>query len=210
MPLLIRKLILIKRCNISISFSCFGNSGYMSPEYAVHGHFSTKSDIFSYGVILLEIVSGQKNTTTFDYSGCSLNLIGYVRITIFFFLFIFHNTSNIQLLKLPNMNFVKAWNLWNDNQAWEFLDPTVVNSCTMNELLLCIQVALLCVQENPEERPTMSDVVSMLGNEKTVLPAPKQPALSTYLNVGETDSPRDEQQHRPSLVNVTMSAVHAR
>lgn len=50
----------------------------MSPEYAVHGHFSTKSDIFSYGVILLEIVSGQKNTTVFEYSGCSSNLIGYV------------------------------------------------------------------------------------------------------------------------------------
>lgn len=108
------------------------------------------------------------------------------------------------------MIFVQAWNLWNDDRAWELLDPTVVNSCTMSELLLCIQVSLLCVQANPEERPTMSDVVSMLGNERTVLPAPKQPALSTYLNVGEIDSLRDEQQHRPSQVNVTMSAVHAR
>nr|XP_024923897.2 G-type lectin S-receptor-like serine/threonine-protein kinase At1g11330 [Ziziphus jujuba var. spinosa] len=156
-----------------------GTYGYMSPEYAVHGHFSTKSDIYSYGVILLEIVSGHKNTTIFEYSGCSLNLIGY------------------------------AWNLWNDGRAWELLDPTVVNSCTMSELLLCIQVGLLCVQENPEDRPSMSDVVSMLGNERTDLPPPKQPALSTYFNVGEIDSPRIE-QHKPSQVNITMSAVHAR
>lgn len=104
---------------------------------------------------------------------------------------------------------MKAWNLWNADRAWELLDPTVVNSCTMSELLLCIQVGLLCVQENPEDRPSMSDVVSMLGNERTVLPSPKQPALSTYLNVGEIDSPRTE-QHKPSQVHITMSAVHAR
>lgn len=104
---------------------------------------------------------------------------------------------------------MKAWNLWNDGRAWELLDPTVVNSCTMSELLLCIQVGLLCVQENPEDRPSMSDVVSMLGNERTDLPPPKQPALSTYFNVGEIDSPRIE-QHKPSQVNITMSAVHAR
>ena len=50
----------------------------MSPEYAVHGHFSTKSDVFSYGVILLETVSGRKNTSTFEYLNNSLSLIGYV------------------------------------------------------------------------------------------------------------------------------------
>jgi len=55
----------------------FVSSGYMSPEYAVHGFFSTKSDVFSFGVILLEIVSGRKSTT-FCQSDSSLNLLGYV------------------------------------------------------------------------------------------------------------------------------------
>jgi hypothetical protein len=37
-------------------------SGYMAPEYAMHGHFSIKSDVFSFGVLVLEMVFGQKNS----------------------------------------------------------------------------------------------------------------------------------------------------
>ncbi|KAF5763505.1 putative protein kinase RLK-Pelle-DLSV family [Helianthus annuus] len=37
------------------------NNGYMAPEYAMHGRFSTKSDVFGFGMVLLEIVCGQKN-----------------------------------------------------------------------------------------------------------------------------------------------------
>ena len=53
-------------------------SGYISPEYALKGQFSIKSDVFSFGVILLEIVSGKKNTS-FYHNDC-LHLIGYVSI----------------------------------------------------------------------------------------------------------------------------------
>ena len=48
----------------------------MSPEYAMEGLFSIKSDIFSFGVLLLEILSGKKNTSF--YQSGSINLIGYV------------------------------------------------------------------------------------------------------------------------------------
>ena len=51
-------------------------SGYMSPEYAMEGLFSIKSDIFSFGVLLLEILSGKKNNGF--YQSDSINLIGYV------------------------------------------------------------------------------------------------------------------------------------
>ena len=53
-----------------------GFSGYMSPEYAMEGLFSVKSDVFSFGVLLLEIISGKKNTGFYQTS--SFNLLGYV------------------------------------------------------------------------------------------------------------------------------------
>ena len=52
-------------------------SGYMSPEYAIDGHFSMKSDIFSFGVMVLEIVSGNKNRG-FEHPDHELNLLGHV------------------------------------------------------------------------------------------------------------------------------------
>lgn len=52
-------------------------SGYMSPEYATYGLFSEKSDVFSFGVILLEIISGEKNIAFFE-ADHTLNLISKV------------------------------------------------------------------------------------------------------------------------------------
>ena len=52
-------------------------SGYMSPEYAVHGQYSIKSDIFSFGVLILEIISGKKNRG-FRHPEHHLNLLGHI------------------------------------------------------------------------------------------------------------------------------------
>ena len=54
-------------------------SGYMSPEYAMEGRFSEKSDVFSFGVLLLEIVSGRRNTS-FQYDDQYMSLLGYVSV----------------------------------------------------------------------------------------------------------------------------------
>ncbi|KAK9064110.1 hypothetical protein SSX86_017982 [Deinandra increscens subsp. villosa] len=53
-----------------------GTYGYISPEYAIHGRFSTKSDVFSFGVLVLEIVSGKKNRE-FSHEDHSDNLLGH-------------------------------------------------------------------------------------------------------------------------------------
>lgn len=58
-------------------------SGYMAPEYAIDGQFSIKSDVFSFGILMLEIISGEKNRGFFRPNH-ALNLIGHVsRIYLF-------------------------------------------------------------------------------------------------------------------------------
>ena len=64
------------QCSI-VFFSLYYNSGYISPEYAMQGLFSIKSDVFSFGVLLLEIITGKKNTNYY-HNGPSSNLIGHV------------------------------------------------------------------------------------------------------------------------------------
>lgn len=62
------------------NFLLFG-SGYMSPEYAMFGQFSVKSDVFSFGVIILEIVSGKRNV---DFNGVNStdDLLSHVGIIL--------------------------------------------------------------------------------------------------------------------------------
>jgi serine/threonine protein kinase len=50
----------------------------MAPEYVLHGIFSAKSDVFSFGVLVLEIVTGRRNAFT-QHSGPSEDLLTYVR-----------------------------------------------------------------------------------------------------------------------------------
>ena len=52
-------------------------SGYIAPEYALHGLFSTKVDVFSYGVLALEIVTGRSSSSFYD-SDCAEDFLSYV------------------------------------------------------------------------------------------------------------------------------------
>lgn len=54
-----------------------GTFGYMAPEYATRGFFSTKSDVFSYGMVVLEIITGRRNSSFVEF-GNSLNLQTFV------------------------------------------------------------------------------------------------------------------------------------
>ncbi|ESW15154.1 hypothetical protein PHAVU_007G048900 [Phaseolus vulgaris] len=125
-----------------------GTYGYMAPEYAMHGHFSVKSDVFSFGVLILEIVSGQKN------SGIN-------------------NGENVEDL----LSF--AWRNWKEGKAIYIVDPSL-NSNSRNEMLRCIHIGLLCVQENLVDRPTMANIVLMLNSYSLSLPIPAEPAF--YMN----------------------------
>ncbi|XP_044320680.1 G-type lectin S-receptor-like serine/threonine-protein kinase B120 [Triticum aestivum] len=122
-----------------------GTYGYMSPEYVMGGAFSVKSDTYSFGVLLLEIVSGLKITSP-------QLVMNFVGLTAY------------------------AWRLWEDGKATELVHPSVIESCSLDEVLRCIHVGLLCVQDCPNDRPLMASVTFMLENESALLPAPKQPA----------------------------------
>ncbi|KAK1632830.1 hypothetical protein QYE76_007145 [Lolium multiflorum] len=71
---------------------------------------------------------------------------------------------------------VYAWNMWNEEKTQELPESCIMDTCLPGEVLLCVHVALLCVQENPDDRPPMSSVVFVLENGSTALPAPKRPA----------------------------------
>ncbi|BFG28708.1 hypothetical protein CerSpe_149820 [Prunus speciosa] len=76
-----------------------------------------------------------------------------------------------------------AWELWNEGGGLELMDPNLGDSCIKDQFLRCILVALLCVEENAADRPTMSDVISMLTSESMELAMPTKPAFYTERNV---------------------------
>nr|XP_023894217.1 cysteine-rich receptor-like protein kinase 10 [Quercus suber] len=69
-----------------------------------------------------------------------------------------------------------AWKHWEDGTLLEFLDPTLGDSYSRNEVIRCLQIGLLCVQENPVDRPTMASIVLMLNSYSITLPSPQNPA----------------------------------
>ncbi|GAY51946.1 hypothetical protein CUMW_138190 [Citrus unshiu] len=73
--------------------------------------------------------------------------------------------------------FFSAWKLWQEGKALDMMDQKAGAISKANEILKCINVGLLCVQEDPNDRPTMSDVVIMLGSEAVNLASPKRPAF---------------------------------
>uniref|UniRef100_A0A0D9VVN7 Receptor-like serine/threonine-protein kinase n=1 Tax=Leersia perrieri TaxID=77586 RepID=A0A0D9VVN7_9ORYZ len=153
-----------------------GTYGYMSPEYAMDGVFSMKSDVFSFGVLVLEIVSGKKNR-------------GF-----------YHNELDLNLLRY-------AWRLWKEGRSLEFLDQSIVGtSSNVTEVLRCIQIGLLCVQEQPRHRPTMSAVTLMLGSESPALHEPCEPAFST----GRSLSDDTEASRSNSARSWTATAIEGR
>ncbi|CAK8535416.1 unnamed protein product [Lathyrus sativus] len=70
-----------------------------------------------------------------------------------------------------------AWELWNDGEYTQLMDPLLSDSFVSDELKRCIHVGLLCVEQYANDRPTMSDVISMLTNKYEHVTLPKGPAF---------------------------------
>ncbi|TYI06036.1 hypothetical protein ES332_A10G130100v1, partial [Gossypium tomentosum] len=132
-----------------------GTYGYMVLEYAVHGQFSVKCDIFSLGVLLLETVIGKRNSWMND-SG--------------------------EIEHLPSHTW-KNWKEGTSENLINPMLRNSSNS--KEEIIRCNHIGLLCVQELAAKRPTMASVVLMLNTNSLSLPLPLQPAFLMYGNISE-------------------------
>jgi len=70
----------------------------------------------------------------------------------------------------------QAWTLWKEQNTSQLIDSNIKDSCVIPEVLRCIHVSLLCVQQYPEDRPTMTSVIQMLGSEMELV-EPKEPGF---------------------------------
>ncbi|RWR88128.1 wall-associated receptor kinase-like protein 5 isoform X1 [Cinnamomum micranthum f. kanehirae] len=71
-----------------------------------------------------------------------------------------------------------AYDLWKEGRGKELLDPSLDDSSSPCKLMTCMQVALHCVQENPDDRPSMLKVFSMIKSDAVDISAPGRPAFS--------------------------------
>ncbi|XP_017190598.2 G-type lectin S-receptor-like serine/threonine-protein kinase At1g11410 [Malus domestica] len=109
----------------------------------------------------------------------------------------------------PHSNLIGyVWDLWREGKALEIVDPSMGESYHVNEVVRCIQIALLCVQEFAADRPTMSAVVFMLGNEAAV-PSPTQPAFLLRRSCTRVD-PSTSTEGASSINDVTCTEIEAR
>ncbi|XP_033143973.1 cysteine-rich receptor-like protein kinase 19 isoform X3 [Brassica rapa] len=153
-----------------------GTYGYMSPEYAMYGQFSMKSDVYSFGVLVLEIISGKKNSSLYQMDDSAGNLVTY------------------------------TWRLWSNGSPLELVDPSFQDNYQTNEITRCIHIALLCVQEEAEDRPTMSAILQMLTTSSIALAVPRPPGFffrSRHEQVGRADP----SMHMSALCSVDDASI---
>lgn len=113
-----------------------GTLGYLAPEYAMWGKVSESCDVYSFGILLLEIVTGRKPIE---------KLPGGVKRTI----------TEWAAPLITNARFK------------DLVDPKLRGNFDETQLKQAIDVAALCVQSDPEKRPNMKEVVSLLkGHEQ--------------------------------------------
>ncbi|KAL5075801.1 hypothetical protein RYX36_014785 [Vicia faba] len=128
------KLVDVRRTNVTTQIR--GTMGHIAPEYFSTGKSSEKTDVFSYGVMLLELVTGQR---AIDFSRLE-------------------DEDDVLLL-----DHVKK--LQREKKLDAIVDSNLKNEYNIEEVEMIVQVALLCAQGMPEDRPAMSEVVRMLEGE---------------------------------------------
>jgi len=151
----------------------------MSPEYAYWGHVSTKSDMFSFGVIVLEMVTGRRNNSACSDTYDSVSVLSHV------------------------------WYKWRTGAAVDVVDPLLNMSCypESDEVLNCIEIGLLCVQENPVDRPDASTVVLMLSSPTSLSDDRRAPSRPAFIFSSDGVPLIDDKQPLMSTVSENEASI---
>ncbi|XP_028783150.1 putative serine/threonine-protein kinase isoform X2 [Neltuma alba] len=132
-----------------LSTKFVGTLGYTAPEYAIHGQLSEKVDIYSFGIVLLEIITGQKSKAFKD-----------------------HGDAEDEFL-LP-----KVWKLYERGMHLELVDQALdLTDSEAEKVKKVIEIGLLCTQAFADLRPTMSEVIDLLQNNGLSHMRPSMPVL---------------------------------
>ncbi|TVU33196.1 hypothetical protein EJB05_24984, partial [Eragrostis curvula] len=130
----------------------WSKSGYMAPEYALRGQYSMKSDIYSFGVLILEILTGTRNSDTYNSD---------------------------QPVDLPSLIW-EHWTMKTITEMIDPYLRSEYSS--REDILRCIHIGLSCVQEDPVDRPNMSAISIMLDSSTVPSQAPTRPAFHVEMS----------------------------
>ncbi|KAF2565613.1 hypothetical protein F2Q68_00025634 [Brassica cretica] len=132
-----------------------------------------------FGVLMLEIISGKK-ISRFAFGGDeSKGLLAY------------------------------AWESWYESGGTNLLDRDLDYSCNAIEVARCVQVGLLCVQQDAAARPNILEVLSMITST-TDLPIPKQPIFAVQTQNVETSNDVSSSKYLFSVNDLTHSVIQGR
>ena len=82
----------------------------------------------------------------------------------------------------------QAWGLWTENRLLDLMDASLGGTCNESQFIKCALIGLLCVQDEPGDRPTMSNIVTMLDSEIATIPTPTQPTFYAIKRLSSTAS----------------------
>ncbi|KAF9666862.1 hypothetical protein SADUNF_Sadunf16G0272900 [Salix dunnii] len=139
-----------------------------------------------------------------------ISLLAFFLLALCLFLRFLRKNRTQQLTgEEHNLNLLgHAWMLHKEGRPLDLIDESIVDTCIISEVLRSIEVALLCVQKSPEDRPKMSNVVLMLSSD-IVLPQPKEPGFFTERDLSNDSS--STIKHETSSVNeLTSTLLEAR
>ncbi|KAI4296582.1 hypothetical protein L6164_036532 [Bauhinia variegata] len=114
--------------------------------------------------------------------------------------------NNAQTLNLTGY----AWRLWNQDKIFSLIDPEISDQGFEHQILRCIHIGLLCVQEVARERPSMTTVVSMLNSEIINLPPPSHVAFINRQSSSSLECSTSESHGKYSANNVTLTDIQGR